>query len=161
MSIQRLVLYVCHIHIDNYWLIRSTHKLIWFITRNFSLHLVNLFEFGVIGPSHVFTAISRLQVCLKKKLTFKIWLSYVRLLSITSASTTTSPGSTTSPPSHTRWPPQTAEKQPQPKWGRISQESLPSRVELKLHSIKHCLPMKLMHVLYTNSFTGLLQCFRH
>ena len=30
--------------------------------RNFSLHLVNLFEFGVIGPSHVFTAISRLQV---------------------------------------------------------------------------------------------------
>merc|ERR1712150_107870 len=31
--------------------------------RNFCLHLVNLFEFGVIGPGHVFTAISRLQVC--------------------------------------------------------------------------------------------------
>ena len=29
--------------------------------RNFSLHLVNLFEFGVIGPAHVFTAISKLQ----------------------------------------------------------------------------------------------------
>lgn len=29
--------------------------------RNFCLHLVNLFEFGIIGPAHVFTAISRLQ----------------------------------------------------------------------------------------------------
>ena len=35
--------------------------------RNFCLHLVNLFEFGVIGPGHVFTAISRLQVSLEKK----------------------------------------------------------------------------------------------
>jgi len=33
--------------------------------RNFCLHLVNLFEFGVIGPSHVFTAISRLQVMVR------------------------------------------------------------------------------------------------
>merc|ERR1719464_419457 len=33
--------------------------------RNFSLHLVNLFEFGVIGPSHVFTAISRLQTLVR------------------------------------------------------------------------------------------------
>jgi len=29
--------------------------------RNFCLHLVNLFEFGVIGPAHVFTAISKMQ----------------------------------------------------------------------------------------------------
>jgi len=29
--------------------------------RNFCLHLVNLFEFGVIGPAHVFTAVSKLQ----------------------------------------------------------------------------------------------------
>jgi len=29
--------------------------------RNFCLHLVNLFEFGVIGPAHVFTSISKLQ----------------------------------------------------------------------------------------------------
>ena len=36
--------------------------------RNFCLHLVNLFEFGVIGPGHVFTAISRLQVCNEKSL---------------------------------------------------------------------------------------------
>ena len=35
--------------------------------RNFCLHLVNLFEFGVIGPGHVFTAISRLQVSEEKK----------------------------------------------------------------------------------------------
>ena len=36
------------------------------ISRNFSLHLVNLFEFGVVGPGHVFTAISRLQVSSKQ-----------------------------------------------------------------------------------------------
>ena len=29
---------------------------------------MNLFEFGIIGPSHVFTAISRLQVKVKKTL---------------------------------------------------------------------------------------------
>merc|ERR1711997_285623 len=33
--------------------------------RNFCLHLVNLFEFGVIGPAHVFTAISRLQTMVR------------------------------------------------------------------------------------------------
>ena len=29
--------------------------------RNFILHVCNLFEFGVLGPAHVFSAISRLQ----------------------------------------------------------------------------------------------------
>ena len=29
--------------------------------RNFVLHVCNLFEFGVLGPGHVFTAISRMQ----------------------------------------------------------------------------------------------------
>jgi len=29
--------------------------------RNFALHLINLFEFGVIGPAHVFTSISKLE----------------------------------------------------------------------------------------------------
>jgi len=35
--------------------------------RNFILHLVNLFEFGVIGPAHVFTAISKLQVLMRAR----------------------------------------------------------------------------------------------
>ena len=29
--------------------------------RNFVLHVCNLFEFGVLGPGHVFTAITRMQ----------------------------------------------------------------------------------------------------
>lgn len=29
--------------------------------RNFVLHVCNLFEFGVLGPGHVFTAITRIQ----------------------------------------------------------------------------------------------------
>jgi len=37
------------------------------VYRNFILHLVNLFEFGVVGPAHVFTAISRLQVLMRAK----------------------------------------------------------------------------------------------
>jgi len=35
--------------------------------RNFILHLVNLYEFGVIGPSHIFTAIARLQNLMRSK----------------------------------------------------------------------------------------------
>jgi len=47
--------------------------------RNFSLHLVNLFEFGIIGPSHVFTAISRLQA-LVRSLGLHHGLSWANLL---------------------------------------------------------------------------------
>jgi len=35
--------------------------------RNFILHLVNLYEFGVVGPSHIFTAIARLQSVMRNK----------------------------------------------------------------------------------------------
>ena len=35
--------------------------------RNFVLHLINLYEFGVVGPAHVFTAVSRLQDLLRAR----------------------------------------------------------------------------------------------
>ena len=34
--------------------------------RNFVLHLCNMFEFGVLGPGHVFSAITRLQQFIKE-----------------------------------------------------------------------------------------------
>ena len=35
--------------------------------RNFVLHVCNLFEFGVLGPGHVFTAITRMQKFLSER----------------------------------------------------------------------------------------------
>ena len=35
--------------------------------RNFVLHVCNLFEFGVLGPGHVFTAIHRMQKFVQDK----------------------------------------------------------------------------------------------
>merc|ERR1712126_483632 len=58
--------------------------------RNFSLHLVNLFEFGVIGPSHVFTAISRLQA-LVRSLGLQHDLSWGNLLPSLTHQMTSSP----------------------------------------------------------------------
>ena len=44
--------------------------------RNFVLHVCNLFEFGVLGPGHVFTAIHRMQkFVVDKDHTFTDWPS--------------------------------------------------------------------------------------
>ena len=42
--------------------------------RNFVLHVCNLFEFGVLGPGHVFTAVTRMQKFLdERKHEFRDW----------------------------------------------------------------------------------------
>ena len=69
---------------------RSTKKCIWqelaffghiLVHISSRLFQVNLFEFGVIGPAHVFTAISRLQVPTRNYLPFYS-LSYIKLKSL-------------------------------------------------------------------------------
>jgi len=37
------------------------------VFSNFILHLVNLFEFGVVGPAHIFTAMTKLQVLMRSR----------------------------------------------------------------------------------------------
>ena len=74
---------------------------------NFVLHLCNMFEFGVLSPGHVFTAISRLQQFIKESgLAGKLSYWNINLEQALAAKNFTSPSR---PP---RPPPPAAEQQP-------------------------------------------------